>query len=192
MLEWKGQTPDSGYRVTNDSIQDDQHIRNSRELCGCTCQGICYPESCQCYANGIGCQVSFLYYNWRTFCVTSLTRAVIVLNFELYNLKVLLGWPLWPIIPVRVPAPAVLESKWSNVFQRRTCEKSLHSYDEPYKCKCSYSVNSSSWFIEPALRSYIILNLPGSPSVKRTPTRSTTVQPTLFIWRFYKANGRSA
>lgn len=47
----------SGYHVTNDSIHDDQHIRNSRELCGCTCQGICYPESCSCYANGIGCQV---------------------------------------------------------------------------------------------------------------------------------------
>lgn len=50
----------SGYVIENDSVLADNNIRSNRELCGCNCQGICYPETCQCYTNGIGCQVDRL------------------------------------------------------------------------------------------------------------------------------------
>jgi len=50
----------SGYVIENDSVSADNNIRSNRELCGCNCQGICYPETCQCYTNGIGCQVDRL------------------------------------------------------------------------------------------------------------------------------------
>ena len=36
-----------------------QIVRNSRESCGCHCEGICYPDTCECHLNGIGCQVKF-------------------------------------------------------------------------------------------------------------------------------------
>lgn len=50
----------SGYVIENDSVLADHNIRLNREHCGCTCQGICYPETCACYTNGIGCQVDRL------------------------------------------------------------------------------------------------------------------------------------
>ena len=49
----------SGNVVENDCFQQDanQLVRTSRESCGCSCEGICYPETCECYINDIGCQV---------------------------------------------------------------------------------------------------------------------------------------
>ena len=47
----------SGFKIENDSVLIDNNIRQQRELCGCDCQGICYPETCACHSNGIGCQV---------------------------------------------------------------------------------------------------------------------------------------
>lgn len=34
-----------------------EHIRKSREVCGCFCLGECIPEQCSCARAGIGCQV---------------------------------------------------------------------------------------------------------------------------------------
>ena len=48
----------SGFVIENDSVALDNNIRQHREMCGCTCPGICYPDTCACYINGIGCQVS--------------------------------------------------------------------------------------------------------------------------------------
>ena len=47
----------------NDCFQQDanQLVRTSRESCGCSCEGICYPETCECYINDIGCQVRLLF-----------------------------------------------------------------------------------------------------------------------------------
>lgn len=50
----------SGFKIENDSVLIDNNIRQQRELCGCDCQGICYPETCACHSNGIGCQVDRL------------------------------------------------------------------------------------------------------------------------------------
>ena len=45
--------------AVSDSFQqnENQLVRTSRESCGCSCEGICYPETCECYINDIGCQV---------------------------------------------------------------------------------------------------------------------------------------
>ena len=49
----------SGNDIMDDSFQQNanQSVRISRESCGCSCEGICYPETCECYINDIGCQV---------------------------------------------------------------------------------------------------------------------------------------
>jgi hypothetical protein len=47
-------------RLENEQQFAEINLRSSRENCGCNCQNICYPESCECYINGIGCQVNFL------------------------------------------------------------------------------------------------------------------------------------
>ena len=65
----------SGYVIENDSVSADNNIRSNRELCGCNCQGICYPETCQCYTNGIGCQVCNILH-------------VVVMQFQLRNRKI--------------------------------------------------------------------------------------------------------
>ena len=49
----------AGNVIENDLVQQsaNQMVRTSRESCGCSCDGICYPETCECYINDIGCQV---------------------------------------------------------------------------------------------------------------------------------------
>jgi len=32
-------------------------LRKERDVCGCNCQGVCYPDSCECALNDIPCQV---------------------------------------------------------------------------------------------------------------------------------------
>lgn len=48
--------------IEADYSANEVNIRSSRENCGCSCKGICYPESCECHLNGIGCQVDRLYF----------------------------------------------------------------------------------------------------------------------------------
>ncbi|KAK6034327.1 hypothetical protein COOONC_28163 [Cooperia oncophora] len=44
--------------VQDDGLESLESIRKSRLLCGCQCEnGICDPETCQCAAEGIVCQV---------------------------------------------------------------------------------------------------------------------------------------
>lgn len=49
-------------RVENEQQFAEINLRSSRENCGCSCQNICYPESCECHINGIGCQVDRQYF----------------------------------------------------------------------------------------------------------------------------------
>jgi len=53
--------------AVSDSFQqnENQLVRTSRESCGCSCEGICYPETCECYINDIGCQVCNFFYHSR-------------------------------------------------------------------------------------------------------------------------------
>lgn len=39
---------------------DCRNIRNSREICGCSCRDYCNPETCACSLSGIKCQVIIL------------------------------------------------------------------------------------------------------------------------------------
>lgn len=43
---------------------DCRDIRNSREVCGCTCRDFCDPETCSCSQSGIKCQVRVVIYCW--------------------------------------------------------------------------------------------------------------------------------
>ncbi|PIO69047.1 hypothetical protein TELCIR_09141 [Teladorsagia circumcincta] len=57
---WFGRRPE--LTLTHDGEDDGmeslESIRKSRLLCGCQCEnGICNPETCQCAAEGIVCQV---------------------------------------------------------------------------------------------------------------------------------------
>ncbi|KHJ76087.1 hypothetical protein OESDEN_24294 [Oesophagostomum dentatum] len=47
----------SGVQVQKDTVESLESIRQSRILCGCQCEGMCKPETCQCALDGIGCQV---------------------------------------------------------------------------------------------------------------------------------------
>lgn len=48
----------AGIRKIDPSEKADcRNIRNSREVCGCTCRDFCDPETCSCSQSGIKCQV---------------------------------------------------------------------------------------------------------------------------------------
>uniref|UniRef100_A0A182KAG7 CSRNP_N domain-containing protein n=1 Tax=Anopheles christyi TaxID=43041 RepID=A0A182KAG7_9DIPT len=48
----------AGVRKIDPTEKDDcREIRTSREVCGCTCRGICDPNRCACSLAGIKCQV---------------------------------------------------------------------------------------------------------------------------------------
>ncbi|XP_065356803.1 uncharacterized protein Axud1 [Calliphora vicina] len=48
----------AGIRKIDPSEKADcRNIRNSREVCGCTCRDFCDPETCACSQSGIKCQV---------------------------------------------------------------------------------------------------------------------------------------
>ncbi|VDK63445.1 unnamed protein product, partial [Cylicostephanus goldi] len=47
----------SGVQVQKDAVETLESIRQSRIMCGCQCDGICIPDTCQCSLDGIGCQV---------------------------------------------------------------------------------------------------------------------------------------
>ena len=48
----------AGIRKIDPSEKADcRNIRNSREICGCTCRDFCDPETCACSQSGIKCQV---------------------------------------------------------------------------------------------------------------------------------------
>lgn len=32
-------------------------LRKERDVCGCNCQSVCYPDTCECALNDIPCQV---------------------------------------------------------------------------------------------------------------------------------------
>ncbi|XP_032241419.1 cysteine/serine-rich nuclear protein 1 [Nematostella vectensis] len=46
-------------RIYKKEAQDCMELRLSRILCGCSCEDECYPETCECILNGIGCQVDY-------------------------------------------------------------------------------------------------------------------------------------
>ena len=46
-------------RILKQEEDDCMQLRLSRIICGCNCGDICYPETCQCSLNGIGCQVDY-------------------------------------------------------------------------------------------------------------------------------------
>ena len=43
--------------VDSNDRQNNRELRGSREVCGCSCFGICDPEKCECAVGGIPCQV---------------------------------------------------------------------------------------------------------------------------------------
>lgn len=48
----------SGVKKLDISEKDEcKQLRGSREVCGCDCETICHPDTCQCAQNGIQCQV---------------------------------------------------------------------------------------------------------------------------------------
>lgn len=41
--------------------------RESRENCGCSCDGVCLPDVCECAAAGIQCQVCCYFFVFHRF-----------------------------------------------------------------------------------------------------------------------------
>lgn len=57
----------AGIRKIDPSEKIDcRKIRNSREICGCSCRDFCDPETCTCSQSGIKCQVNIYFYNYIT------------------------------------------------------------------------------------------------------------------------------
>lgn len=44
-------------RIDREEKRELQALRQSREDCGCHCDGVCEPETCSCILAGIKCQV---------------------------------------------------------------------------------------------------------------------------------------
>lgn len=44
-------------RIDGEEKLENRFLRESREMCGCNCQGVCLPDSCECHQAGIQCQV---------------------------------------------------------------------------------------------------------------------------------------
>jgi Cysteine/serine-rich nuclear protein N-terminus len=51
----------AGVRKIDTAEKDEcRELRTSREVCGCTCRGVCDPDTCECSQAGIKCQVDRL------------------------------------------------------------------------------------------------------------------------------------
>ena len=43
--------------VDSQDRANNRGLRKTRDVCGCSCNSVCYPDTCECAQNGIPCQV---------------------------------------------------------------------------------------------------------------------------------------
>ena len=47
--------------VDSQDRANNRGLRKTRDVCGCSCNSVCYPDTCECAQNGIPCQVFRLF-----------------------------------------------------------------------------------------------------------------------------------